>query len=86
MATDQRPHGLRSSWPSRRMRTGCRYCDPNVLLLGPPGVGQSRLARRLTSILPPMRLAEALETTRIHRVAGLTGDRAVSMTVYPASM
>jgi predicted ATPase with chaperone activity len=33
------------------------------------------LARRLTTILPAMRLAEALETTRIHRVAGLTGAR-----------
>jgi len=33
------------------------------------------LARRLTTILPAMTLAEAIETTRIHRVAGLTGDR-----------
>jgi predicted ATPase with chaperone activity len=33
------------------------------------------LARRPTPIVPAMRLAEALETTRIHRVAGLTGDR-----------
>jgi magnesium chelatase family protein len=33
------------------------------------------LARRLTTILPAMSLAEALETTRIHSVAGLTGDR-----------
>jgi magnesium chelatase family protein len=37
--------------------------------------GQSMLARRLTTILPAMTLAEAIETTRIHRVAGLTGDR-----------
>jgi predicted ATPase with chaperone activity len=34
------------------------------------------LARRLSTILPAMTLAEAIETTRIHRVAGLTGDRA----------
>ena len=33
------------------------------------------LARRLTTILPAMTLAEAMETTRIHRIAGLTGDR-----------
>jgi Magnesium chelatase, subunit ChlI len=33
------------------------------------------LARRLTTILPALTLAEAIETTRIHRVAGLTGDR-----------
>jgi predicted ATPase with chaperone activity len=43
-------------------------------LLGPPGAGKSMLARRLTTILPAMTLAEAIETTRIHRVAGLTGD------------
>jgi magnesium chelatase family protein len=46
-----------------------------VLLLGPPGAGKSMLARRLTTILPAMTLAEAMETTHIHRVAGLTGDR-----------
>ena len=38
------------------------------------------LARRLTTILPAMTLAEALETTRIHRVAGLTGDRTALVT------
>jgi predicted ATPase with chaperone activity len=42
-------------------------------LLGPPGAGKSMLARRLTTILPVMTLAEALETTRLHRVADLTG-------------
>jgi magnesium chelatase family protein len=50
-------------------------------MLGPPGAGKSMLARRLTTILPDMTLAEAIETTRIHSVAGLTGDRtAVVMT------
>jgi predicted ATPase with chaperone activity len=43
-------------------------------------VGASMLARRLTTILPAMRLAEALETTCIHRVAGLSGD--VSLVHY----
>jgi magnesium chelatase family protein len=43
--------------------------------------GKSRLARRLTTILPAMTFTHALETTRLHRVAGLTGDRtAVVMT------
>ena len=41
------------------------------------------LARRLTTILPVMTLAEALETTRIHRVAGLTGDRTAVVTTRP---
>ena len=41
------------------------------------------LARRLTTILPVMTLAEAIETTRIHRVAGLTGDRTALVTTRP---
>src|SRR5215813_8643820 len=61
----------------------CRRSVPNVLLLGPPGAGTSMLARRLTTILPAMTLAEALETTRIHRVAGLTGDRTALVTTRP---
>jgi predicted ATPase with chaperone activity len=44
------------------------------------------VARRLTTILPALTLAEALETTRIPRVAGLTGARTAFMTAYPASM
>jgi Magnesium chelatase, subunit ChlI len=52
-------------------------------MLGPPGAGKSMLARRLTTILPDMTLAEALETTRIHRVAGLTGDRTALVTTRP---
>jgi len=41
------------------------------------------LTRRLITILPAMTLAEALETTRIHRVAGLTGDRTALVTTRP---
>src|SRR5499426_2712570 len=62
---------------------GCRRSAHNVLLLGPPGAGTSMLARRLTTILPAMTLAEAIETTRIHRVAGLTGDRTALVTSRP---
>jgi Magnesium chelatase, subunit ChlI len=53
-----------------RRRT-CRRSDRHVLLLGPLGVGKSRLARRLTTSLPALTLAEALKPTRIARVAGL---------------
>ena len=42
----------------------------NLILVGPPGSGKTMLAKRLPGILPPMTLEEALETTRIHSVAG----------------
>ena len=47
----------------------------NMIMIGPPGAGKSMIAKRIPTILPPLTLEEALETTKIHSIVGLTNKK-----------
>jgi magnesium chelatase family protein len=77
------PHSPRELREAEAKLKVMQAFDRILLLIGPPGAGKSMLARRLTTIPPAMSLADARESTRIHRVVALTGGRTAVVTTRP---
>jgi magnesium chelatase family protein len=74
---------VRSQAAAKRALEVAAAGSHNILLIGSPGAGKTMLARRLPSILPSMSLEEALETTKIHSVAGTLAAGRSLLTVRP---
>jgi len=67
-------HDVRGQQAAKRALEVACAGSHNIIFIGPPGAGKTMLAKRIPTILPPMSLEEAIETTRIHSVAGILED------------